>query len=154
MNTIPLFRPVGVLLLLSAMQVVANAQTGNVSGTVTESIRDLTLAGASVRVGVQVIQRGTDDSGRYLLQAVRAGTVKLSASYLGMKTATQEIKVLANATVTWDPALTLATQEYSVNVSADPDVVGQARALNDQKSAINLVNLVASAALGSGKLPI
>jgi TonB-dependent receptor len=149
MNTIPLFRPVGFFLLLSVMQVFANAQTGNVSGTVTESIRRLTLTGVSVRVEGQGIQTVTDDSGRYLLQGVRAGTVKLSASYLGMKTATQEIKVLANATVTWDPALALATQEYSVNVSADPDVVGQARALNDQKSAINLVNLVASDQIGS-----
>src|SRR5262245_32465066 len=142
MSKIYLLRPIGFLLFLSAIQVVVNAQTGNVSGTVTESSRKLALTGVSVRVEGQGIQTVTDESGRYLLQGVRAGTVKLSASYLGMKTATQEITVLANAIVTWDPALGLANQEYSVTVSADPDVVGQARALNDQKNSINLVNLV------------
>src|SRR5215475_3669197 len=149
MSKISLFRPMGFLALLLVILVVANGQTGNVSGTVTEAVRKLTLSGASVRVEGQGIQTVTDDSGRYLLQGVRAGTVKISASYLGMKTAAQEITVLPNATVTWDPALALANQEYSVNISANPDVVGQARALNDQKNAINLVNLVASDQIGS-----
>ncbi|HEY7182056.1 MAG TPA: TonB-dependent receptor [Blastocatellia bacterium] len=149
MSKISLFRPMGFFTLILVIQVVANGQTGNVSGTVTEAIRKLTLSGASVRVEGQGIQTVTDDSGRYLLQGVRAGTVKISASYLGMKTAAQEITVLPNATVTWDPALALANQEYSVNISANPDVVGQARALNDQKNSINLVNLVASDQIGS-----
>ncbi len=138
-----------IALLLLAARVVANAQTGNISGAVTDSSRKLALSGALVRVEGQGIQTVTDDSGRYLLQGVRAGAVKISASYLGMETATQEITVFANATVTWDPALTLAKQEYSVTVSADPNAVGQARALNDQKSSINLVNLVASDQIGS-----
>src|SRR5215475_13909945 len=149
MIKIYLFRPAGFLLLLLAIQVVANAQTGNVSGSVTESARKLTLTGVSVRVEGHGIQTVTDDSGRYLLQGVRAGAVKLSASYLGMETATQEITVKANATITWDPALAVSAQEYSVSISANPDLVGQARALNDQKTSINLVNLVASDQIGS-----
>ncbi len=132
-----------------AIPIVANAQTGNVSGTVTESSRKLTLTGVSVRVEGQGIQAVTDESGRYLLQGVRAGTVKLSASYLGMETATKEVTVLANTTITWDPSLAIASQAYSVTITADPEVVGQARALNDQKSSINLVNLVASDQIGS-----
>ncbi|MGH9847227.1 MAG: TonB-dependent receptor plug domain-containing protein, partial [Blastocatellia bacterium] len=102
-----------------------------------------------MRVEGQGIQTVTDESGRYLLQGVRAGTVKLSASYLGLETVTQEITVLANTTITWNPALALVTQAYSVTVTADPDAVGQARALNDQKNSINLVNLVASDQIGS-----
>src|SRR5215813_8400677 len=149
MSKIYLSRPVVFLLLLLTIQVVANAQTGNISGTVTESVRKLALTGVSVRVEGQGIQTVTDDSGKYLLQGVRAGTVKISASYLGMKTATQEIKVLPNTTITWNPALSLADQEYSVNISANADLAGQARALNDQKTSINLVNLVASDQIGS-----
>ena len=144
-----IIRPVGFLLLLLTIQVIVNAQTGNVSGTVTESVRKLTLTGVSVRVEGQGIQTVTDDSGRYLLQGIRAGTVKLSASYLGMQTATQEITVIGNSTITWDPILALSAQEYSVSISGDNDIVGQARALNDQKSSINLVNLVASDQIGS-----
>ena len=137
------------LLCLAGSAAVANAQTGNVSGTVTEASRKATLTGVSVRVEGQGIQTVTDESGRYLLQGVRAGTVKLSASYLGLETATEEITVPANATITWDPALALAAQSYSVTITADPDVAGQARALNDQKNSINLVNLVASDQIGS-----
>ncbi len=149
MSKIPLFRPVGFFLLLLAIQVIAHAQTGNVSGTVTDAARKLALPGVSVRVEGQGIQTVTDESGRYLLQGVRAGMVKISAAYLGMQTATQEVAVLANATITWDPVLTLATQEYSVSISAGQDMVGQARALNDQKNSINQVNLVASDQIGS-----
>lgn len=137
------------LLFWAALAVTAQAQTGNVSGTVTESTRKLTLAGVAVRVEGQGIQAVTDEAGRYLLQGVRVGTVKLSASYLGMETLTQEVTVQANTTSTWDPVLSLAAQNYSVTVAAAPDVMGQARALNDQKNSINLVNLVASDQIGS-----
>ena len=149
MSKLHLLHSIVFLFLLAAIPWAANAQTGNVSGTVTESSRKLALTGVSVRVEGQGIQTVTDDSGRYLLQGVRAGVVKLSASYLGLETATQEVTVLAKTTITWDPALALATQAYSVTVSADPDVAGQARALNDQKNSINLVNLVASDQIGS-----
>jgi TonB-dependent receptor len=57
--------------------------------------------------------------------------------------------VTAGATATWDPVLSLAAQSSSVTVSSDPDLVGQARALNDQKNSINLINLVASDQIGS-----
>ena len=43
MNKVYLLRPVALLLLLLATQIAANAQTGNISGTVTESSRKLTL---------------------------------------------------------------------------------------------------------------
>ncbi|HEY6806379.1 MAG TPA: TonB-dependent receptor [Pyrinomonadaceae bacterium] len=133
-------------LLLFAASI--NAQTGNVSGTVTDSARSSNLAGALVRVEGQGIQAVTDASGKYLLQGVPAGTVKLSASYLGLQTFTEEITVTANGTVNWNPVLALPAQEFSVTVTADAEE-GQARALNDQKNSINLVNLVASDQIGS-----
>src|SRR5262245_39899223 len=125
------------------------AQSGNVSGTITESSRNLSLSGVSVRVVGQPIEAVTDASGKYLLQGVRAGAVKISASYLGLETATEEITVVANSTVTWSPGLKLPSQEYAVTVSAGSELIGQARALNDQKNSINLVNLVASDQISS-----
>lgn len=149
MRKIYSFRLVGLFLFLLAMQIAAHAQTGNVSGTVIESTGNLSLAGASVKVEGQGIQAVTDESGRYLLQGVRAGTVKISASYLGLETVTKEVTVTAGTTATWDPALSVPAQGYSVTVTAGSDAVGQARALNDQKNSINLVNLVASDQIGS-----
>jgi iron complex outermembrane receptor protein len=95
----------------------ADAQTGNISGTVTESARNSNLSGVSIRVEGQTIETVTDDSGRYLLQGVRTGTVKISAAYLGLETTTEAITVVANSTVTWSPALKIPSQSYSVTVS-------------------------------------
>ena len=60
MNPIYRFHPVVLFLFFCVMPVVANAQIGNVAGTVTESARNLTLAGVSVRVEGQGIQTVTD----------------------------------------------------------------------------------------------
>jgi hypothetical protein len=73
MNKICFSRAVGFLILLLAIQIVAKAQTGNVSGTVTGASRKSALPGVSVRVEGQGIQTVTDESGRCLLQGVRAG---------------------------------------------------------------------------------
>lgn len=144
-----LFRLVGVLFLLLGIHIAADAQTGNISGTITESVRNLSLAGASIKVEGQGIQTVTDESGRYLLQGVKAGVVKVTASYLGLETATQEVTVTANKTIEWNTALSLAGQDYSVSVTAESEGTGQARALNDQKNSINQVNLIASDQIGS-----
>src|SRR5215813_11101384 len=143
-----LLRPVWLVLCLLAFHLSANAQIGNISGTVTDAVRNSNLTGVLVRVEGQTLQTVTDVSGRYLLQGLRPGKVTLSASYLGLETATQEITVRANETVTWDPVLKLPPQTYSVDVGADGDE-GQARALNDQKNSVNLINLVASDQIGS-----
>jgi hypothetical protein len=82
------------------IDLVVLAQSGNVSGTVTEESRNLSLSGVSVHIEGQRIEAVTDASGRYLLQGVKAGSVKISASYLGLETAMEEITVLPGETVT------------------------------------------------------
>jgi TonB-dependent receptor len=148
MNKTHLLRYFGAFFFPFLIALSIHAQTGNVSGTVTESARSSSLSGALIKVEGQGIQTVTDESGRFLLQGVKAGTVKINASYLGLQTATQEITVKANETVTWDPVLSIPAQEYSVTVNAEAEE-GQARALNDQKNSINLVNLVAADQIGS-----
>src|SRR5215470_6218601 len=119
MTNTRLLRPAGLVLCLLALHLSANAQIGNISGTVTDAARNSNLSGVLVRVEGQALQTVTDESGRYLLQGLRPGKVTLSASYLGLETATQEITVRANETVTWDPVLKIAPQTYSVNVGTD-----------------------------------
>ncbi len=85
----------------------------------------------------------TDEAGRFLLLGVPAGNVKITASYLGMDPASMDVTVSAGTTNV-DLVLSPATERSTITVTAEPDLVGQARALNDQKNSINLVNLVAS----------
>lgn len=63
------------LVCLFAFNVIVSAQTGNVSGTVTESVRNSNLSGVLIRVESQSIQTVSDASGKYLLQGIRPGKV-------------------------------------------------------------------------------
>lgn len=137
------------LLLVGSAAFVLQAQTGNISGSITEPARHSALPGAQIAVDGQGIRTTADESGRYLLLGVAAGTVKIKVSYLGMETATVDVDVKAGVTATADVALSPAEQRTSITVTADSELVGQARALNDQKNSINLVNLVASDQIGS-----
>lgn len=136
----------GLGLILSASVL---AQSGSVSGTVTESSRGLALSGASVKVEGSPNVAVTDGSGRFVLLGVAAGKAKLTVSYLGFEDVTEEVTVTAGQTTTWDPSMSVAAQSYSVTVTSDADLTGQARALNDQKNSINQVNLVAADQIGS-----
>lgn len=136
-------------LLLISLPVRAQAQTGNISGTVTDSSGRGVLVGAEVQVEGQNRKATTDESGRYLLLRVPAGKTKVSVSYLGLATSSHDVTVTAGATATEDFSLAPAAVSDVVNVSATPDQTGQSRALNDQKNSINLVNLVASDQIGS-----
>ena len=95
------------------------------------------------------IKTTTDTGGRYLLLGVPNGQVKVTVSYLGLESSTNEVTVSAGTTASQDFALAPAKLSTSVTVTDSPDLVGQARALNDQQNSINLVNLVASDQIGS-----
>src|SRR5262245_58620098 len=120
------------------LMLTLHAQTGNISGTVTDWSRRAVLVGAQVRVEGQSVGASTDDSGRYRLLAVPAGSAKVTVSYLGFESLTQDVTVPAGSTVALDFTLGLSAESSAVTVTDSPDLVGQERALNDQKNSINL----------------
>jgi len=137
------------LIVSNLLPVTLYAQSGNIAGTVTDSSRRGVLVGAQVQIEGQPFSTSTDESGKYLLLGVPAGNEKVTVLYLGLSPSTMEIPVLPGETVTLDFALSPAGQLAEVTVTDNPDLVGQARALNDQKNSINLVNLIASDQIGS-----
>jgi TonB-dependent receptor len=124
------------------------AQSGNISGTVTDSSKRV-LVGARVQVDGQPINTSSDDSGKYTLLGVPAGSAKIVVSYLGFESSTLETTVTAGSTGTLDVTLGLAGVTAELTVSAAGETVGQQQALNDQKSSINLVNIVAADQISS-----
>src|SRR5215470_8847806 len=88
--------------LASSILLNLNAQTGNISGTVTDSSRQGSLVGALVKAEGQGRTTSTDAAGRYLMLAVPAGTVKVTVSYLGLESVTHEVTVQGGATATLD----------------------------------------------------
>src|SRR5262245_15961868 len=117
------------------------AQSGNVSGIVKDSSGRGVLVGAEVHIKGQTLTTATDDSGRYLLLGVPVGPVKVTVSYLGLATSTLDTAVSTGNTSTLDFSLAPVGQTEEVTVTENPELVGQARALNDQMNSINLVNL-------------
>src|SRR2546427_4540559 len=77
------------------------AQTGTVSGTVTDSL-GAPMSGAEVRVVGTTIHTLTDDTGHYQLSNVPAGAHEVRALLLGYKPTTRAVTVEAGTTLTLD----------------------------------------------------
>src|SRR5262245_41043611 len=128
-------RVISYFILSHLMLVALQAQNGNISGTVTDP-RLGALAGAQVHVEGQSLSTSTDDSGRYRLLGIPVGTSKVTVSYLGLEPMTREVNIASGLTATLDFTLSLPKVVTEVTVTDSPDLVGQARALNDQKNSI------------------
>ena len=138
------------LLVAGSQQLSAQGVAGGLlSGRVLDTKSHAPLPGATVIVQGTRLAATTDDSGRFRLPRVPPGPQTIEASYLGYRTATQMIEV-AGATEAPDFLLTLATAvSEAVTVRAEPLLEGQAKALNQQKTAPNIVNVVASDQIGT-----
>ncbi len=122
----------------------AQASTGSIQGTVTGPAGNVI---ADVRVSVQGTNLAveTDGNGFYRLATVPAGEHTLIFAYLGLQSASAEVIVTAGETFTHDQPLAYGGE---IEVRGSPLLVGQAKALNRQKNAINISNIVAADQIG------
>jgi len=92
--------------LLWAGQLDVQAQTGIISGTVTDSMTQQALAGAGV--GIEGTQRATTTGpdGAFTLTGLAAGTYRVTARYIGYGPVTQEVTVRARQEATLTFTLT------------------------------------------------
>ncbi|WP_026849927.1 TonB-dependent receptor [Gemmatimonas phototrophica] len=132
------------LLLLPAA--TAQAQ-GTLAGTVVDSASGLSLTGASISIASISRTVQTDRSGRFIVPAVAAGEYALTARYLGYTAATLRVRVENGKTATANFKLSAAkTQLGEVVVVATR--TGQAAALNQQKAATTVGNVIAADQIG------
>jgi len=129
--------------------VPASAQTtGTVAGRVADST-GAALPGAQVSIRTLNLRTATNAQGEFTLQAVPVGTHELEVEYLGFRTVTQPVTISATqraaVRVTLVPSLSI---EENVTASATPIRDGQARALNQQRTADNIGNVVSADAIG------
>src|SRR5690242_304917 len=90
-----------VLTVLLGAAGAANAQTGTVTGSVTDSA-SVAVSGADVRIDGTTLHVLTDDAGRYTLANVPAGAHTVRVLQLGFRAATSAIMVEAGGTVNVD----------------------------------------------------
>jgi TonB-dependent receptor len=96
-------------------------------------------------------QSNTDSGGAYMLANIPPGEVRITVSYVGMETSSAAVTIPAGGTIKRDFELILAGEPRSgevvkleaFNVISDREMSAQAVAMNEQRSAPNLKNVVA-----------
>lgn len=133
-----------VLVLVLTIPVDSSAQTkGTIVGRVTDTEADTYLPGANVFLEGTMLGGATDRAGEYTIQGVKPGTYTLKVNYIGYEEYSAEVTMPeGGGVVGHDIGLKVAYLE------ADDIVVygirqGQAKALNQQKMASNIKNVVA-----------
>lgn len=146
-----------VLLLSLCFPLVASlgAQSaGSIEGRVLNAANNTGLARARVTLETPRQEVLTDQAGFYRFDGVPAGEARLSVSYLGMRPDTATVTVLSGGNVSRDFALALAlvaedvTTLATFRVAAERAMSAQAVAMNEQRFAPNLKNVVSTDEFG------
>ncbi len=134
----------GVLSLLGAASVTAQGtESGTVAGRVVDDVSQLPLPGAMVGVEGTNLETATDLRGEFRISGLAPGAQTLAIGYLGHTGQTQEVTIEAGATVNVTVQLALRFAE-TVEVRGERGIDAQATALNMQRTAPNITNVVSA----------
>jgi len=138
------------VLLLSALPAAAQStSTGRVTGRVTDAVTGAPLIGADIVVEGTSLVTATDQSGAFQLVGVPAGDATVVVSYLGHRQEQTKVSVVSGQAVTVEVTLAPVGFTETVQVQGDPIGEGQASALNQQRTAVNITNVVSADQIGS-----
>lgn len=121
-------------------------ETGTVTGRVTDASTQLALAGA--RISLAGRETFTNAAGDYALLNVPAGAARAEISYVGYEPLQLEVTVAPGVTTRLDGVFNsdlVRLEKFVIQGS----VVGTARAINRQRAAATLRNVVASDEIGN-----
>lgn len=125
----------------------AQAVAGTITGTVVDQSTGLTLAGAAVEIESLGLATITDNTGRFLLVRIPAGSHRLAVRYLGYGEEVRTVDVAGGSVTEMRVDLVADAIELS-GVTVVGRRAGQAAALNQQLNALNITNVVASDQIG------
>jgi TonB-dependent receptor len=144
-----LFVAVLALLTPSVLAQTPSASAGIVEGRVNDAATGDPLPGAKLTIPGSAIETSTDRQGFFRLSGVPAGQRTILVTYLGRRDETVDLDVTAGATRHLDVNMGANKFEESVTVQAELILDAQARALNQQKTASNITNVVSADQIGS-----
>lgn len=127
-------------IMFSCMQII-QAQTGSIYGKITDYYTGDVLPGASIRLKGTTQGSVTGIDGRYNIRNVDTGTIILEIFYLGYESVEKEVEVVANETMVMDVALMPEISTLG-EVVVTGNLEGQEKALNQQRTADNIKNIV------------
>jgi TonB-dependent receptor len=142
-------RILGSLFLWMFLSSAAFAQTtGAISGRIIDASRNTPLTGAEITIAETGTRAVSARDGSYQFANLPAGTYSLAISYLGYDNVQQSVAVVAGQTTPVETRLgseVVVLTEFKVEGARE----GQARALNQQKAAGNVKNIIAADAMGN-----
>ncbi len=127
--------------VLLALSPDAVAQSGRVTGQVTDEKTNEPLIGAHVLIKGTAIGAATNVDGIFLLPSVQAGDYELSISYLGYRGKLIPIRVNADSTLRVNAGLEFDVVQLG-EVVVTAQLEGQAEAINKQLTSNTIVNVV------------
>ncbi len=138
--------PVLVLGLLLAAAKPASAQ-GVITGIVIDDAADIAVTGASVRIAALNREVFTDRAGRFVFTGVPAGSQVVTTRYIGFAQLSETVNVTDGGTASVTFRIK-PTESVLGAVTVVATRTGQAAALNQQKNAANVTNVVAADQIG------
>ncbi len=147
------------LSVLVPLQAATPAATGAVTGRVFNGSTGAALAQVRVNVVGTSLETTTDEGGAYQLVGLPAGELNLRVTYLGLLAQTVSVRVPGGGTVQQDFELVRADQEgarktgevvrlQEFNVVGEREMSAQDVAVNEQRHAPNIKNVVALGEFG------
>lgn len=118
----------------------AQGQKGAISGIVTDQ-GGAVLVGAQITLESPTFNTVSDEQGRFYINGVAPGNYTLSITYVGFTKFDQSVSIAAGQTFDVAAKLNLQSQSESILVTA-PRVTGEAEAVNIERNADNLVQVM------------
>jgi len=148
--------------------VQAQQDRGSVAGTVTDSSK-AALQGARIEISPSTVAPGantggpsaaipnvisgaknvtTDQEGNFILSGLTPGHFTLKVSYIGFQSYTTDVDVIVGKVTSIAPVLSVSSSNESVTVRPEREV-GEAEALNVQRTSLNVVQVLPSEVINS-----
>ncbi len=130
-------------LFLCILLNISAQQNGIVTGNVTDISTGQSLPGASIFIEGKTIGTSTDIDGNYRLMNIPVGSYTIVFQFIGYVPMKQQIEILAGTTSKLDAALT--ADAFGLDeVVVTAQMLGQAKAINQQLNSDAMVNVVSS----------
>jgi iron complex outermembrane receptor protein len=133
---------------VSAPAAEGGASTGTIEGRVLNATNGQYLKNARVTVQGTNLEAMTNEFGEYRLSQVPSGTASVKAAYVGLDAATQSVVVSPGQSVTQDFSVGDVVKLDSFVVSSSRETNASNIAINEQRHAGNIKNVVTSDAFG------
>lgn len=136
-------------LLAPAGRAFAQSESGSVTGRVTDTATGAPLTGVDISLENTPYTTATTRTGEFRLLGVPPGRHALVARYLGHADQRTDVTITAGQTLQAHVQMASTTFSETIDVRAEPIGDGQAAALNQQRTALSITNVVSADQIGA-----